>query len=287
MKNKSKNKTKTNKNKGGKAFSKSAPIVSVVIPAYHAAAYLEQAALSVVNQTYEGEWELLIVDDASDDRTGEVGQALEKKDPRIRYIRQPSNQGVAAARNRGVKEAKGAYVAFLDADDWWEAGKLEAQMALLEKTGMALCCTGRELMAPDGAPVGRVISVPERITYKMLLKTNLIPLGSVVMKKEAAAEIRGRLRHCAPVFEMPPERGREIEEQIKVRMDALPFLPLRGHWQDKVDVLHGFLCDKRGFKILRVKERRICWHLKSDNCLRWRRRIFICRFVTGSSACAR
>ena len=187
-KSKSKNKTKTNKNKGGKAFSKSAPIVSVVIPAYHAAAYLEQAALSVVNQTYEGEWELLIVDDASDDRTGEVGQALEKKDPRIRYIRQPSNQGVAAARNRGVKEAKGAYVAFLDADDWWEAGKLEAQMALLEKTGMALCCTGRELMAPDGAPVGRVISVPERITYKMLLKTNLIPLGSVVMKKEAAAE---------------------------------------------------------------------------------------------------
>lgn len=159
--------------------------LTVIMPAYNTAAYIAWAIASVQAQTWQGSWELLIVDDASTDGTP---QAVEPylADERIRYLRQETNQGVAAARNRGIAEARGAYVAFLDSDDWWSEDKLRLQMELLARTGAALCCTGRELMRPDGTSTGRVIPVPERIDDQMLLHTNVIPCGSVVMRTEAA-----------------------------------------------------------------------------------------------------
>lgn len=158
--------------------------LSVILPVYNGAAYLPQAVSSVQRQTYGGSWELWIIDDASRDETPQVAASLAGQDARIHYHRQPRNQGVAAARNQGLELAAGRYVAFLDADDWWEEDKLRLQLQLLARTGAVLCCTGRELMQPDGQPTGRVISVPERITYRMLMRTNLIPCGSVVAKTE-------------------------------------------------------------------------------------------------------
>lgn len=162
--------------------------VSIILPAYQAGRYLGQAIDSVINQTCKEPWELLVIDDASTDGTKKVVKQYQKQDARIRYLRQKKNMGVAAARNRGIRAARGRYVAFLDADDWWDVDKLKLQMRCIARTGAVLCCTGRELMQPDGTPTGKVIHVPKRITYPMMLRTNVIPCGSVVLRTDVARE---------------------------------------------------------------------------------------------------
>lgn len=163
------------------------PVISVIVPAYQAERYIGQAIESVQNQNCKEEWELLVIDDCSEDRTREVVRRY-MADRRIRYVRRKRNRGVAAARNLGIRLARGAYVAFLDADDWWDADKLRLQMRCIERTGAVLCCTGRELMEPNGSSGGRVIPVPKRITYEMLMRTNVIPCGSVVLRRDVAEE---------------------------------------------------------------------------------------------------
>ena len=163
------------------------PVISVIMPAYQAVKYIGQAIASVQGQNCKEAWELIIIDDCSTDGTAEaVGRF--RDDARIRYVKKKKNAGVAAARNLGIRLARGKYVAFLDADDWWEPDKLRLQIKCMKRTGAVLCCTARELVRPDGTQTGRVISVPKRITYPMMMRTNLIPCGSAVVLREAAGE---------------------------------------------------------------------------------------------------
>lgn len=104
-------------------------LASVIIPVYGAEKYIAATVQSVLEQTYKN-FELLIVDDGSPDRSIEICQQF--TDPRIRIIRQ-ANRGVAAARNKGIREAKGEYIAFLDADDIWLPTKLEKHVNHLDK----------------------------------------------------------------------------------------------------------------------------------------------------------
>ncbi len=159
--------------------------ISVIMPAYNAEKYIVNAIESVLSQDVS--LELLIIDDCSTDHTAEIAERY-ADGKKIILLRNETNCGVAESRNRGIRRALGKYVAFLDADDWWEQGKLKAQYRLLEETNQVLCCTGRELMNPDGTSRGKVIEVPAEITYSMLLKTNSIPCSSVVMRTEAARE---------------------------------------------------------------------------------------------------
>lgn len=163
------------------------PVISVIMPAYQAGRYIANAIASVQGQTCKETWELIIIDDCSTDNTRQIVQAS-LSDARIRYLRQKENLGVAAARNRGIRAARGRYVAFLDADDWWDADKLKRQMECIKRTNVVLCCTGRELVQPDGTRTGRVIQVPQRITYQMLLRTNVIPCGSAILRTDVARE---------------------------------------------------------------------------------------------------
>lgn len=103
-------------------------LVSVIIPTYNRAKSCRNAVLSVLAQTH-AEVEAIVVDDASSDETPDLIQGM---DDRVRYFRQKENGGVSAARNRGLEEAAGEYVAFLDSDDEWFPWKLEAQLSVLE-----------------------------------------------------------------------------------------------------------------------------------------------------------
>ena len=152
-------------------------MISVVIPSYNGAETLFQAIDSVLCQTTKTPLEILVIDDNSTDDTLEKMGRYGEND-RVRYIRNETNKGASASRNRGVQLAKGDYIAFLDADDYWDPEKLEKQEKALAKTGDVLCCTGRELIYDQEPEKQKIFSVPERITYKMLLRGNVIGWSS-------------------------------------------------------------------------------------------------------------
>lgn len=115
------------------------PKVSVIIPTYNREHLISNSIQSVLAQTYK-DFELIIVDDGSSDNTEEV--VLSFKDERIRFIKQPVNRGVSAARNTGIKAARGSYIAFLDSDDEWLPQKLELQLELLDsRHDIAIVCS--------------------------------------------------------------------------------------------------------------------------------------------------
>ena len=120
------------------------PAVSVVIPTYNRAAAVRNAIVSVLTQTFS-DLEVIVVDDGSTDDTSEVLAA--EFGGRIRYHAQ-ANQGVSAARNRGVSEARGQWIAFLDSDDLWDADKIEWQLGALERFGpeCGACYTDARLL---------------------------------------------------------------------------------------------------------------------------------------------
>jgi glycosyltransferase involved in cell wall biosynthesis len=118
-------------------------LVSVIIPAFNAADFIRQALKSVLAQTYQ-EIEVIVVDDGSTDATCAIVEEFAKKDDRFRLVRQ-CNAGVGAARNTAIREARGKYIAPMDADDLFFPGKLEKQVACMEKwgseTGLVYCGT--------------------------------------------------------------------------------------------------------------------------------------------------
>jgi len=105
------------------------PTVSVIIPTYNRANWVARSIQSVLNQTFQ-DFEIIIVDDASADSTAEVINSF--GDPRIRYIRHEQNRGGAAARNTGIRMARGKYIAFQDSDDEWLPEKLSKQIKVIE-----------------------------------------------------------------------------------------------------------------------------------------------------------
>lgn len=159
------------------------PLISVIMPVYNGEKYIKKAVESVFAQ--EVPLELLVIDDGSYDNTEKVLSAYSGRED-FWYVKNTKNMGAAASRNRGVQMARGRYVAFLDADDWWGEGKLKEQLQVLKETGYVLCSTGRELMHPDGSSTGRTIPVQEKISYADLLKHNCINCSSVLIEREAA-----------------------------------------------------------------------------------------------------
>lgn len=163
----------------------SKPLISVVMPAYNCGATIANAVDSALRQDVP--LEVIVVNDCSPENLDGV-MAVYGKEPAVRYVKNGKNMGAARSRNRGVALAQGEYVAFLDSDDAWEAGKLKKQLAALEKTGAVLCCTARELLTAEGKPTGRVLPVKEKISYRELLKHNSITCSSVLLRRDVALE---------------------------------------------------------------------------------------------------
>lgn len=161
-------------------------LVSVVIPAYNCGATICQAVDSALMQDVP--LEVLVIEDLSESDLSDLMQERYGDEPRVRYLPNETRLGVAQTRNRGVQLAQGAYVAFLDADDFWVENKLKKQLDLMEKTGCVLCSTARELMDEKGKRSGHVIAVDEEYSYKTLLKNNQINCSSVLIKTEVARE---------------------------------------------------------------------------------------------------
>ena len=102
-------------------------LISIVVPVYNAGAFIKQTIEMVCQQTYP-HWELLLVDDCSQDNSRQLIEEYGKRDSRIHLITKKKNAGAAQARNTGVQQARGRYLAFLDADDVWLPRKLELEL---------------------------------------------------------------------------------------------------------------------------------------------------------------
>ena len=180
------------------------PSVSVVIPTYNRGQLLEQAIQSVLDQTYR-DLELIVVDDGSTDDTRRRVVAV--ADDRVRYIHQ-RNAGLAGARNTGIREARGDYVAFLDDDDVWMAEKLERQMAIMQsRPNVAVVHCGFRFVDLEGNPVSMEYRRPPSrgSLYEDLMYANVIS-GS-----GSAAVVRARCFIDAGTFD-PTLRAREDQD---------------------------------------------------------------------------
>ncbi|MCE8519053.1 glycosyltransferase family 2 protein [Ruegeria pomeroyi] len=156
------------------------PRVSVITPAYNAAAVLPRAVASVQAQSLR-DWEMLVVDDGSTDDTLAIARALAAGDPRITVMAQARNGGPATARNRALAAARGRFIAFLDADDAWLPEKLERQLAFMTEHGAGLSYTGFWRIA-----AGRrwQVNVPGSVTRAQLLRGNVIGCLTAIYDRE-------------------------------------------------------------------------------------------------------
>ncbi|WP_282173956.1 glycosyltransferase family 2 protein [Cytobacillus firmus] len=161
---------------------KDSVLVSIITPTYNAENFILETIESVVNQTYPN-WELLIVDDCSQDSTIEKIKFAANKDRRIKLYILQENSGAAVARNRALREAKGKYVAFLDSDDLWEKEKLEKQLNFMLENNIAFSFSSYKIIDTNG-DVQKVINVPNEITYKQLLKNTIIGCLTVMLDRE-------------------------------------------------------------------------------------------------------
>jgi len=165
------------------------PLVSVIIPAYNAQAFLRATLDSVLKQTYDN-LEVVVVDDGSTDDTAAIAQAYAGRDGRLRLVSKV-NGGVSSARNAGIAEARGDYVAFLDADDVWHPEKIAAQMQVLRPGGREAYVAAFSLhlrIDNDGRVIGKSRSWPFD-EFNLPAHIVLRPVGngsSLIVRRDAA-----------------------------------------------------------------------------------------------------
>ena len=153
--------------------------VSIIVPVYNGAEFLEETIASVRNQTWQN-WELLLVDDCSKDQSYEIMKRLAAEDERIVPLRQEQNGGAARARNRGVMEASGRYIAFLDADDLWMKDKLSEQVRFMTDNEAVFSFTAYEFGNSEAKGTGKIVHVPARLDYRHALPRTVIFTSTVM-----------------------------------------------------------------------------------------------------------
>lgn len=155
-------------------------LVSIITPVYNCEQYIKETIESVLGQTYTN-WEMLLIDDCTPDGSPEIIKDYSKKDKRIRYIKLPENSGAAVARNKGLSEAHGRYIAYLDADDLWHKDKLERQIAFMTQNNVAFTCCDYEVITSDGGSLNKFVSMPSTISYDGLLRNTIIQTVGVIV----------------------------------------------------------------------------------------------------------
>ena len=153
-------------------------LVSILMPSYNTADFIEESIQSVQKQSYQN-WELIIVDDCSVDNSDQVIKTLAAKDSRIKYYRLEKNSGAAVARNFGLHQSKGRFIAFLDSDDLWVQEKLSTQLSLMIENDWKFTYSKYQKIDEDGKLLTEM-GVPEKVNYSQLLKTCVIGCLTVV-----------------------------------------------------------------------------------------------------------
>ena len=163
-------------------------LVSIITPAYNAAAYIAETIESVLVQTYTN-WEMLIVNDCSKDNTAEIAESYAKKDKRIKLINLKQNSGAAAARNTAIQNAKGRYIAFLDSDDLWKKEKLQKQIEFMQQNVYAFTYTSYEHFKETKENIQNQVQISKSLNYNQALKGNQIGCLTVMLDRKQIPNI--------------------------------------------------------------------------------------------------
>lgn len=170
-------------------------LVSIITSVYQSERFIERTILSVLAQSYQN-WEMILIDDCSHDKSAEIIQKFVEKDKRIKYLRLGTNSGAAVARNKAIEMAQGEYLAFLDSDDLWEPSKLEKQLEFMKEKNSNFSFTRIKIIDSNNNTIKETIPIPLKVDYNYLLKRTVIATSTVIIN-----------RHNITNFSMPLRRG--------------------------------------------------------------------------------
>ena len=157
-------------------------LVSIIMPVYNCEKYLEESITSVKKKTYKN-WELIIVDDDSTDKSwNEIEKNTKGYEDKTKIIHLEKNKGAANARNIGLTHSTGKYIAFLDADDIWQDNKLEVQIKFMKENNYDFTYTAYTYL--KGKNTKQVKKIPSKLTYNQALKNTIILTSTVLINTE-------------------------------------------------------------------------------------------------------
>ena len=162
-------------------------LVSIVTPSYNSKPFIKETIDSVLSQTYQN-WEMIIVDDSSEDDSVAYIENLIKNEDRITLITLNKNNGAAMARNRALEVAKGRYIAFLDSDDVWLPKKLEVQLEVMQSKKIAISFTSYSTIDENSNENDHIIYAVESLTLVQYLKNTIIGFSTSMIDRELIKE---------------------------------------------------------------------------------------------------
>ena len=163
-------------------------LVSIITPVYNGSATIKKTIESVINQTYKN-FEMIIVNDASDDDTDKIIKNYEKKDNRIKLVTLSKKSGASVARNKAISKAKGKYIAFLDGDDLWKKDKLEKQIKFMEENNIYFSYTDYSYIDKDDNDMGIYRKCPKKMSYFRMLLGDSVGCLTVIYNREKVGKI--------------------------------------------------------------------------------------------------
>ena len=164
-------------------------LVSIITPSYNSSRFINECVNSVLGQTYTN-WELIIVDDASNDNSRELISNIAARDNRIKFVFLTKNIGVAGSRNIALEKSKGRYIAFLDSDDVWKKEKLSKQIHFMQSHDVSFSFSSYEPMSENGMKIFKEIKAPLKIDYNSFLKSTIIGCLTVVLDKDKIGDFK-------------------------------------------------------------------------------------------------
>lgn len=185
-------------------------LISIITPCYNSNKFISETIQSILNQTYLN-FELIIIDDNSTDNTVEIVKSFTSKDSRVKLIQLELNSGAAVARNIGLENSKGRFIAFCDCDDIWFENKLEYQICFMLEKSIPISFTSYQLINDKGESMNKVINAIDKITYSEYLKNTIIGMSTSIIDTSLVKEFRF--------------------ENIRTRQDTMLWITLlkRGH----------------------------------------------------------
>lgn len=248
------------------------PLATVIVPAYNAEKYIARCLDSIIHQTYENV-EILVIDDGSHDKTPDIVKSIADKDKRVKNIRQ-KNQGVSAARNRGIRESHGDYIFWVDADDYADQTMIERCIHAFQKTDADIVLYGSQSVQ-ESKPIESAVLPPEISTIQDWYREAVLDGISKVWSYAAKAELWKKIRFSEDFSHMGEDGiatidifktarkvssiplclyyyNRGNENSLTRKVSAKIFYELMDGWVNREKICEAQFPDSRGYCMQRV-----------------------------------